>query len=107
MPEFLSKDRSNYYKAKKQRIAAENRRKIPIRRDALFISYYGMDSFLQLFPEALELSISYHEELLEELQRIERKREADRLVGISMAMASTKNKKALRQFKRHIKDMRK
>jgi len=102
---IFNEERSNYYKAKKrelQRISDESK---VVQEDALFVHYYGMSAFLELFPEAKGFGISWHRELLRELQILEKKRLGNQLTGTSMAYAATQSKKGSRSFRRIIKDL--
>lgn len=105
MNTFLSEGRSNYYKAKKLEIARKNEERKIILQDALFIKYYGMSAYLQLFPEAQEFGTNWHTEILEELIKIDKRALANQLSGISMAVAAGNSKKAASKFKRVIQEM--
>lgn len=103
--DFFTPERRNYYSVKR----AERRRKEQsdqvIKEDALFIKYYGMSAYLELFPEAKGFSITWHRRVLEELQKMDRRNLASELSGQALAYAATQDKKAGRKFKRVIKDM--
>lgn len=105
MVEIFNAERSNYYKAKKRELARKREEDRVVEEDALYIHYYGMTAYLELFPEAKDFGISWHKQLLIELQRLERKKLANTLTGMSLAYASTKSKKSQRAFKRVIKDL--
>ena len=103
----FNEERSSYYKAKKREIQRKNEASLVIQEDAQFIHYYGMSAYLELFPEAKEMGISWHREVLAELKRMERNRLGQQLSGYSMAYAANKSKKARRSFIRIIKDLTK
>lgn len=98
-------ERSNYYKAKKRELLRKKGERSVIIEDALFIKYYGMTAYLELFPEGKDFGINWHRQVLKELQRLERIDTAQMLIGIRLAYGSTKSKSMLRSFKRMIKDM--
>lgn len=102
---FLSEERRNYYKAKKAEQARQAQARLKIKEDALFIHYYGMSAYLELFPDAKGFGMSWHRELLVQLQKIEKTKLANRLSGTALAVSASIDKKAARKFKRIIKDM--
>lgn len=102
---IFNEERSNYYKAKKRELTRQSDELKVIAEDALFVHYYGMSAYLELFPEAKDFGISWHRSLLVELQKLDKKRLANQLSGTSMAYAATQSKKASRGFKRIIKDL--
>lgn len=100
--DFLNEERSNYYKAKKLDIERERKARQVIRQDALFIKHYGMSAYIELFPEAKDMGISWHESVLEELEALRSQELAQLLSGIYNASAATKDKSANRRFRRII-----
>lgn len=102
---IFNEERSNYYKAKKRELARKQEENRVVEEDALFVHYYGMSAYLELFPEAKDFGISWHKQLLIELQRLDRKKLANTLTGTALAYASTHSTKSRRAFNRIIKDL--
>lgn len=102
---IFNEERRNYYLAKKRELSRQNEEAKVIQEDALFIYHYGMIAFLELFPEAKELGISWHRAVIKELQRLETKRLGNLLSGIYSATGATKDKRIFRKFKKIIKDL--
>jgi len=103
--QFLSKDRQNYYKSKKAEITRKNQESKVVKDDAMFIRYYGMSAYLELFPEAKDFGVSWHREVVKELVKLEKRNMASFLSGNNMAISAIFSKKAARKFKRVIKGM--
>lgn len=104
---FLSEEKREYYRKKKADIARKNEARNVVKEDAVFIRYYGMAAYLELFPEAKGFGINWHRSVVDELKRLERSEIASTLSGISVAIAANLSKKSARKFKRMIKDMTK
>ena len=102
---LLSEERRNYYKAKKAEVRRKAEESKVYQEDALFIKYYGMEAFIQLFPEAKNMGISWHRAVLAELQKLEKRKLVSELSGMSMAIGANLSKKSARKFKRTLKDM--
>lgn len=102
---LLSESRRNYYKAKKAEEARRRQESKVYQEDAVFIKYYGMTAYLKLFPEAKDMGISWHREVVKELQRMEKKALASKLAGMSMAIGANMSKKSARKFKATLRDM--
>lgn len=102
---FLSEERRNYYKAKKLEISRKEQEREVVRNDALYIKYYGMSAYMELFPDAKDFGTKWHSEVIEELVKLDRKALANQLSGIAMAVSAGNSKKSARKFKRVIKDM--
>ena len=98
-------ERSDYYKEKKQRLRREEEERLLVADDAVYIKHYGMSAYLTLVPDAVNFSVSWHEAVIKELQRLERQSLANELTGIALATASSQSKKAGRAFKAMIKGM--
>lgn len=105
--EIFNEERSNYYKAKKREILRVKEERHVVEGDALFIHFYGMSAFIELFPECKYFSITWHDEILEELQRLKRRDMGQNLAGMSLAFAASKSKKSSRHFRRMIKELTK
>lgn len=102
---IFNQERSNYYKAKKRELTRQSEENKVVAEDALFVHYYGMSAYLELFPEAKGFGIGWHRSLLVELQKLDKKRLGNELTGISMAYGANKSKKGNRTFRRMIKDL--
>lgn len=102
---IFNEERSNYYKAKKRELSRVNEETKVVAEDALFVHYYGMSAYLELFPEAKDFGIGWHRSLLVELQKLDKKKMGNYLSGTSMAYAATQSRKANRGFRRMIKDL--
>lgn len=102
---IFNEERSAYYKAKKREIARRKEALNVIRQDALFIRYYGMDAYIKLVPDVIYYSEGWHNEIIKELQRIDKVQLANLLSGIYLASAATRSKKSNRKFIRTIKGM--
>ena len=103
--DFFTPERRNYYSVKRSERRRQEQADQVIKEDALFIKYYGMSAYLELFPEAKDFSITWHRRVLQELQRIDRHNLASELSGQAMAYSASMDKKSARKFKRIIKDM--
>lgn len=99
--------RSEYYRQKKSIRQQEEKDRQLVAEDAVYIKHYGMDAYIKLFPEALEMPISWHRAVVKELQRLERQSLANTLNGYSLASAAKHGKKASKAFRRMIKDLTK
>lgn len=99
--------RSDYYKKKKSIRQQEEKDRQLVAEDAVYIKHYGMDAYLRLFPEAKDMSISWHRAVVRELQRLERQSLANTLNGFALASASKHGKKAGKAFRSLIKDLTK
>jgi hypothetical protein len=102
---IFNEERTAYYRAKKRELARKKEADLVIKEDALFIKYYGMSAYLELFPEAKYFGVSWHRSVVEELRNMERRQIGQLLSGIYSASAATKGKKANRKFRRIIKDL--
>lgn len=103
--EFLSPERARYYKLKRSELKQQADARRVVKQDALFIRYYGMSAYIELFPEAKDFGTNWHNEVLEELQRLEKRALANQMTGIFYAFAATKSKVSLRKFKKIVKDL--
>ena len=103
--ELFNSERSDYYRAKKRELARKQAERRTITEDAVYVHYYGMTAYLELFPEAKGFSIVWHEQLVQELRKIKQNDMATMLVGISLAYASSQSKKGGRAFKNLIKEL--
>lgn len=104
---IFNAERSNYYKAKKRELTRQKAQSRIVQEDALFIRYYGMSAYIELFPEAKYMGVNWHRMVLDELQRLDRRQLAQELTGMSLAYAASQSKKAGRNFKRVLKDLNK
>lgn len=104
-PVVFNAERANYYRAKKRELARQAKDNIVVKEDAIFIKYYGMSAFIELFPEVKGFSINWHRAIIRELQSIERRDIGSTLAGHRMAIMSTKDKSSARSFRRLIKDV--
>jgi len=102
---YFNQERAAYYRAKKRELKRKSDADRVVRDDARYIRHYGMSAFLELFPEAKGFGISWHQQVVEELESMQKRETASLLSGIYMANAATKNKKANRKFRRVIKDL--
>ena len=102
---IFNEERSNYYKAKKRELTRLKTEERVAEEDALFVHYYGMSAYIELFPEVKGFGMSWHTQVLKELQKLERRNLAQQLTGNALAYASTKSKKSARHFKRMVKDL--
>lgn len=102
---LFNAERSAYYKAKKLELTRKSESKRVVKQDALYVYHYGMTAYLELFPEAKEMGVSWHEELVEELENLRLRHLGQELSGYYMASAATKDKKANRKFRTLIKSM--
>lgn len=103
--QFLSDERAAYYKAKKSEQQRQEQQRQTIIDDALFIHYYGMDAYLKLNPDAIDYSISWHRQVLKELQNLDKVKLANHLTGMSLAYSASMSKKSSNKFKTMIKGM--
>lgn len=97
--EVFNAERREYYIAKKRRLQADAIAREAVRQDALYIHHYGMDAYLQLFPDAVDMGVSWHEAVVKELEQMEREKLAQTLNGVSQAFAATQSKKGNRAFR--------
>lgn len=104
---IFNEERSAYYKAKKRDLARQKAARSVVKEDALFIHHYGMQAFLQLFPDAKDFGITWHRDVITELDRIKKRDLAQLLSGFYMASAATKDKKANRKFRQIINNLNK
>lgn len=104
---FLSEERRNYYRAKKAEQARQAQASLNVKEDALFIHYYGMSAYLELFPDAKGFSINWHREIIIELKKIDKINLGNQLSGMAMAIAANLSKKSRRKFKQLIRGMMK
>lgn len=102
---IFNEERSEYYKAKKRDLALANEKSTVAKEDALYIHYYGMDAYLELFPEAKYFGMSWHENVVNELEKLRKKHLGQQLSGFYMASAAVKNKSASRKFRALIKSL--
>lgn len=102
---IFNESRSAYYKAKKRELERVSRSRAVIQEDALFIHYYGMSAYLELFPEAKQFGVSWHRDILKELQKIREKYLGQELSGVYMAYGAIKSKKVNRNFRKLIKQL--
>jgi len=102
---IFNEEHRSYYIAKKRELAQENHANSVIKDDALFIYYYGMNAYLELFPEAKGFSIEWHRKVVKELQKMERIRLGQLLGGIYSASGATKDKKMNRKFRKIVNDL--
>lgn len=103
----FNEERSEYYKKKQERLKFEREDRASISDDATFIKYYGMSAFLELFPEAKDMPMEWHKEVVKEIQRIDKKQLASKLSGIAIATAAHKSKKSNRLLKKTLREMTK
>lgn len=99
---FFNEGRRAYYQAKKRELARKKQSDRVISQDAKFIKHYGMSAYLTLFPEAKDFGLGWHESIILELERMERRQLAQLLSGFYAASGATKNKKVFRRFKSMI-----
>lgn len=102
---IFNEGRRHYYMAKKRELARQRQAKEVVKEDALFIKYYGMDAYLELFPEAKDFGINWHREVIQELKELEKKQLGSLLGGIYSASGATKDKKMNRSFRKIIKGL--
>lgn len=102
---IFNEERSAYYKAKKREISRKREANRVVKEDALYIHYYGMTAYMELFPEAREFGTNWHIQIIEELENIRVKHLGQTFSGFYMASAATKDKGANRKFRKMIKDL--
>lgn len=98
-------ERAPYYRAKKRELAHKEEARRVIKEDALFVHHYTMPAFITLFPEVKEFGMSYHRELVKELEKIRARHLGQELGGTYLAVAATKDKKARSKFRKIVKDL--
>ena len=94
-----------YYIAKKARIELDSDDKNTVKNDARFVVAYGMDAFLKIYPDAIEQSAKWHEQLLIEVERQKRVETSTLLTGIALASNAPYSKSAGRKLSNYIKDL--
>ena len=104
---IFNEDRSSYYQSKQREMARLEEARRIISEDAIYIHYYGMSAFIELFPEVKGFGMSWHEEVVQELQKLKRNDLANELVGIYLAYAGSQDKKSNRKFRDMIRDLTK
>ena len=102
---YFLPERSDYYKRKKREYIAKKRERENTRQDAIYIRYYGMSAFLELFPEAKGFGIEWHQNILAELITMENEYMGKLINGIALGYTSSKSKKANRRFKAMISSL--
>lgn len=83
-----------YYIAKKARLELDNAVKQAAREDARFVLAYGMDAFMQLYPDALHQGMDWHVDLLKEVERLKRLELAENIAGMALATSAGVSKKS-------------
>lgn len=102
---IFNEGNQNYYIAKKARMELDTFDKGTVREDARFVLAYGMDAYIQLFPDALEQTSAWHSDLMLEVERLKRIQTASELSGMGMAIAANLSKKSNRHFTKYLKDL--
>jgi len=102
---FNSSNR-DYYRKKKDNLAFKKQIDVVVRDDALFIKYYGMSAFLELFPDGKGFNMDWHYGVLRELRRLNNEDLRLQLCGIQMAVGSNFSKKINKEFNRFLKSLR-
>lgn len=103
--QIFNAERSNYYKAKRRELSRLRQSRQVVVEDALFIKHYGMSAFLELFPEAKGFGVSWHREVIQELEIMKKRELSQLLSGIYMASVATKDKKANRKFRKIVSNL--
>ena len=104
--EVFNSGNRDYYRKKKDKLSFQRSVDLVVREDAIFINYYGMESYLKLFPDAIDFSMEWHRGILRELKRIKNEDLRDYLYGIYLANGANIDKKAGREFKRLLKTLK-
>lgn len=102
---FNSSNRE-YYRKKKAKIAFQHSIDLVVREDALFIKYYGMTAYLDLFPDAKDFDMDWHRGVIRELSRLDNDNLRAYLYGIRLAVGASLDKKAGRQFNHFLKSLK-
>lgn len=102
---IFNEDRSSYYRSKQREMARLEEARRVISEDAIYIHYYGMSAFIELFPEVKGFGMAWHEAVVKELQKLKRNDLSNELVGVFLAYAGSQDKKANRRFRNMIREL--
>lgn len=96
----------DYYRKKKDNLAFQKQIDVVVKDDALFIKYYGMSAFLELFPDAKGFSMDWHLGVIRELRRLQNEDLRAELCGFQMAVGANFSKKINKEFNKYLKSLR-
>ncbi len=103
---LLSEERVEYYRLKKEKNHVDNEINQSLANDALFIMNYGMDAYIKLYPDAIDNSAKWHDDILKTMIRLRKSEMADFLVGVELAVSAAIDSKTSSKFKKFISELK-